>query len=128
MTIQDIAKLKKQIDAVQKLDAEIIDLEKMAMMVAEGDMAIRVELTATDFTKADEGKDTTVESEIHDAVYRALTNRFYRCTDNKDGGFTDAQTKHSYLLKDTIAMRVIGTILYDKIALRKSLIEQIEKA
>lgn len=122
MDLKLLARASKKIEVIKKLDQEIIELEKLAMMLADGNVGLRLSLTIEDFKKAAEleakkAKEATAESIFSHLIY---FSPFMTKPPEES-----ATTNYSCIISESIALRLLGVLLGHKMAERQNLISEI---
>lgn len=133
MKLTQLEKAQKLYDRVKELDGEIIEIEKLAQLIADKKTEIKLTLKINDLEEKDKEKSKVAFDEdgslIHGAYARSLmasmfTIRLQGCDPEKEKKYTD---KFDCDISDRITLQVLGVLLADKLEARTLAIKALNK-
>lgn len=131
MTASQFAKAQKLFDRLKELDAEILECEKYADMIANKKMEIKLSLKMNDLEAAEKEKhkvcfdgDGSLMSNYHRAYMSGLFGIMTPAANEKEKKYTD---KYDSQIPDRVALKVLGVLLADKLEARELAIKALGK-
>lgn len=133
MNIKNLGKATKLYEEVRVLDAEIIEIDKMAMIVAEGETKSFFKLRIEDFIKKEEPVSSILDEDGSinaDYFKKKIQKRlspisFFGCSNEEKKPKPGTILKSK--LSETVTMQILGILLCEKQSLRNNLLKRIEK-
>ncbi len=127
--IKQIEKIAKAYEQIKKLDAEILQLDKMAMKLADGvgDLTVRITFNEPekDGVKFDEDGSILPQNTFNGFMPGGLVQNFL--TSFQTGGFVGKKDDgYSEKLDENTALNFLGMLISTKMQLRNELIKSIE--
>lgn len=126
MKLNQLAKASKVFEQIHALDAEVIDLERMAMLAANGEINTRLMLEITDLTKVPVEKETGID-EMRGLLYREMTRSIlsYGMCSTPEPKKNEAEHTLKSEPSEALTLKILGVLLADKIATRENLIQEL---
>jgi hypothetical protein len=130
MNIKQLEKATRIIEQVKALDKEIIDIDRQALLVANGEVKIELNIDVTDLAKKREEEEAVkfdedgslLSGEEFKGILRyAVTFHMGRPKDEKKKKGYGAE------ISETAALQIFGILLYEKQTRRTQLLQKLER-
>lgn len=134
MNLKQFDKVNKLVAEVKTLDSEIIELEAKALLIANGEVKIDLQLSIVDLAKKTE-KESKVSfdadgSLIHGNSIRVSfdwSSPFAGLICGGSAKVEDTAIKYNQEIKENEALQILGVLLYVKQSKRTELLTRIQK-
>ncbi len=125
MNLKKLARAAKLYEQIKALDGEIIEVEKMAMLVANGETKSTFELHIEDLNKnEDEAKSVLDDCNTPSGWMQEMMMGF------RTGGTLKktepSGNKLKSILSETLTLQILGELLFDKNYQRELLVSKIQ--
>ena len=141
MNIQQLERSQKIYLDIKKLDAEIIEIDKVAQLIANGNAEVNLTLTVKDITPKIEQKEkvTTEDGSLQSEILTFeiggldLSERMSKLSHSIWGGISskphvsENETKLTADLSENLSFNVLAILLHDKQTKREKLINNLKK-
>lgn len=131
MNLKQLGNSQKMYTDIKALDAEIVEIEKVAMLIADGKAVVKLTMDVTDTSKKPEVKkeDSDYESEVKRYQSFFTGGLLYPLTGS--GSPKEEQKKPDNQLKselsDNLSLNVLAVLLYDKQQKRLALLNKLKR-
>jgi hypothetical protein len=134
MNINKLEKATKILEKIKLIDAEIIEIDKLAHIILNNETNIQLAINVENLTKAKEAKEKVSFDEdgsmtIEDKAIDAFRNSFYPADRFKiymDGVRTKKSDRNfSQPLSDKLTLQILGVLLCEKNAIKDSLMKKL---
>jgi hypothetical protein len=125
MDFKKLDKAAKLHERIKQLDKEIIDIERLALMVATKKTELKFSLKVNDLEKTEVPKKTTCSDELVISFQGMFGGLYSPPTKKKDVKKYDH--KFSEIVSDTLALQLLGVVIEDKKHIRELALKQIKK-
>lgn len=129
MDIKSVEKIYNKVAAVKKLDQEIIEIDRLALLIANGNVGVNLSLAIEDFDKA-----AKLEAENGSKVNKGLIGGLQFTTLYWTFGGSEpkppkneAITEYKQIVSPEVTLQILGTLLGDKVTKRAELIRQLQE-
>lgn len=136
MNFKKLEKAAAILKEIQALDSEIIEIDKLAMIVANGEVKCHFELNVEDISKKNEvnnkvgfdedGSLIAGTASIYDQIRHAYTFHFNSCQPQNKIPKNDYSIEKD--ITENATLNILGVLLYEKKTRRDELLKKLEKA
>lgn len=127
MKLQNLEKSTKILEAIKKLDSEIVGIEKHAMRIVSGEIKTNIE-----FSFEDKNKKVETKAEFDEDGSLIFSRAFSRVwMDSINGSSENVPTNTDTIsnndIPEELSLQLLGVMLHYKNSIRKSLLTKLER-
>src|ERR1700748_1431753 len=123
MDFKSLEKASRKIEGIKRLDAEIIELDKLAIHIANGNVGVTFSLAIEDFDKAAH-IEAEKEAKNKENPPGLILFSFYQYGEKKEA-ISEAMTSYKNVISIPNALQMLGVLLNDKMAKKQELIDSL---
>lgn len=126
MELSKMDKVFRAYEEIKLLDAEIIELDKVAMQLANDDTEVSLDFKLTTFTEKKEETSVSLES-IYDSYKTSLFNGLWFQANSTTPENNKNNRVFSHSISTTNSLKILGILLSDKMEKRQKLLNKLSK-
>lgn len=121
-----LERASKKIEAIKKLDREIIELNKVALQLANGNVGIGLSLAIEDFDKTAELESKKANgSAEYVGIFSQMMLSYYPYGSKKED--ESAVSAYKAVVSSSTGLQLLAVLLADKMAKRQELIDNLQR-
>jgi hypothetical protein len=134
MNITKLEKASKLIERMKEVDQEVIALEKLADQIANKRSEIKLTLNVVDLEKKEKGEGVQFDEDgsiIKPHTVASIPYVLWGFGSGAGGNTSEKKEEKGEKFKqdisDTVALNIIGVLMFEKLEIRKAIFKQLEK-